>query len=151
MRRKKKVKVEVGGMVHRGGLEYRINLRTHSRIVARDQRAFGPRKLVVVFAEMDGNVISIAHTDRLDPPEAGIVPCIARLGCDASIAMAFCDEEVVAGPPPHDLRERFGYAYDAASRWGVHLLDWVACDDLLFRSTRAVLFPDEDEWPYSAY
>lgn len=138
--------VVVEGMVHRGGLGDSFNLHTDAWSLALDQRAFGPRRLMVAFADIDGNVISIAHTERLDPPEDGLDPCIRHLGVGAVLAIAFCDEAVADGPPPDDLRRRFFEATSIAASSGVHLVDWVACDDYLFRSSRLAIFPDEEWW-----
>jgi hypothetical protein len=138
--------VVVDGLVHRGhGQE--LNIREDWWSVALDQRVFGPRRLLVAFAERDGNVISLAHTERLDPPEDGLDPCIRHLGLGAVAAVAFCDEPVPSAPPPDDLAERFAHARAVAADWGVHLVDWIACDDELYRSTRMALgLEDMDDW-----
>ena len=65
-----------------------------------------------------------------------LAPCIAHVGRGAAAAVAFCDEPVTEGPPPTDLAERFALARSIAAFHGVHLVDWFACDDQLFRSAR---------------
>ncbi len=60
--------------------------------------------------------------------------------------MAFCDEPVVDGPPPPELGARFALARSIATAFGIHLVDWFACDDLRFRSSRLALDPEGDWW-----
>ena len=60
--------------------------------------------------------------------------------------MAFCDEPVTQGPPPPDVAARFALARSIAAGYGIHLVDWFACDDDLFRSSRLALHPEADWW-----
>ena len=113
---------------------------------ALDQRAFGPRRVLVAFADPSGRFLSLAHARRPDPPEAALGPCIEHCGHGAAAAVAFCDELVSAGPPPADLAARFSLARSIAASYGVHLVDWIACDDLLLRSSRLALDPDGEWW-----
>lgn len=106
---------------------------------ALDQRAFGPRRLLVALADPAGRLVGLAHTARTDPPELALGPCVDYLGQRAAAAVAFCDEPLSSGPPPADLGERFALARSIAATHGVHLVDWIACDDQLFRSTRMAL------------
>ncbi|MGH9269763.1 MAG: hypothetical protein ACRDZ2_00650 [Ilumatobacteraceae bacterium] len=80
---------------------------------------------------------------RLDapdrPPEAALGPCIEHVGRSAAAAVAFCDEEVIDGPPPPDLRDRFRGARAITAGYGIHLVDWFACDALAIRSSRWAL------------
>lgn len=139
--------VVVEGLVRRGRRKKdRLNLRTDSWSIALDQRAFGPRRLMVAFADAKGDVRSVAHTARLDPPEDALDPCIRSLGLGSALAVAFCDEMIEFGPPPDDLAERFAHARAIAASWNIHLLDWVACDDDLFRSSRLAVCPGETWW-----
>ena len=55
------------------------NLREEAWSFALDQRAFGPRKLWVAFADADGTFRGLAHTDRTDRPELCVGPCIEHL------------------------------------------------------------------------
>jgi hypothetical protein len=110
-----------------------------------DQRAFGPRQLLVAFADDDGRFRSIAYARRTDPPEAALGPCIQHVGMGTALAIAYCDEPVVAGATPPDLAERFHAARSIAAYYGIHLVDWFACDDNMFRSSRLTLYPD-DPW-----
>jgi len=138
--------VVVDGLVHRGTTDG-LNLRDDAWSIALDQRMFGPRRLLVAFAERDGAVRSLAHTMRLDPPEDALDPCIRHLGLGSVVAVAFCDEPVADAPPPDDLRARFARARSIALGWGIHLVDWIACDDQLFRSARMALgLHDMAEW-----
>lgn len=111
---------------------------------ALDQRAFGPRRLLVLTAREDGQVIGLAHCERIDPPEVGLKCCLAALDDGAAAAIAYSDEPVGLDDPP-DLEERFAAARDAAAESGVHLVDWIVCDDIHLRSMRCTL-EDPDEW-----
>ncbi len=64
--------------------------------LALDQRAFGPRRLVVHCADRSGRVIGVAHTLRTDPPERALGSCLRHVGSGAAVAVAFCDEWDVA-------------------------------------------------------
>ncbi|MCU4185894.1 hypothetical protein K6U06_16105 [Acidiferrimicrobium sp. IK] len=112
--------------------------------LALDQRAFGPRRLIVCCTDRDGRVLGMAHTGRTDPPELALGPCLAHIGAGASAAVAFCDELLSVGPPPPDLGPRFAAARAIAHHHGIHLVDWIACDDRLLRSARFALQPDTE-------
>ena len=122
------------------------NLREEAWSFALDQRAYGPRRLVVAFADPVGRFLGLAYARRTQPPEAALGPCIQHVGLGAVAAVAFCDEPVTDEPAPPDLGERFARARAIAASHGVHLVDWIACDDLLFRSTRLTLDPDGEWW-----
>src|SRR4051812_42627157 len=74
------------------------NLREEFLGFALDQRAFGPRQLVVAFAERDGRFLGLSYAARTTPPELALGPCIQHVGLGAAAAIAFCDEPVVQGP-----------------------------------------------------
>lgn len=122
------------------------NVREAALELALDQRAFGPRRLLVAFADRAGRLLSIAHAPRTDPPEQALAPCIAYIGRGAPVAVAYCDEPVAEGPPPPDIGERFSNACAIVAAHGVHLVDWFACDDLMFRSSRIAVHPDGEWW-----
>jgi len=122
------------------------DLRKDAWSFALDQRAFGPGRLLVAFADRRGRLLSLAHCSRTDPAEAAMGACIQHLGRGARAAVAFCDEPVKAGPPPPELAGRFALARLIAVPYGVHLVDWIACDDQLFRSTRFALDPHCEWW-----
>jgi hypothetical protein len=122
-----------------------LDLRREVWGLALDQRMFGPRKLVVAFAEPSGRLCSIAHTDRTDPPEPALDPCIRHVGAGAVAAVAFCDEPVV-DTRLDEIERRFLLARSFTEPLGVHLVDWISCDDLLFRSARLALQPSEAWW-----
>jgi len=109
-----------------------------------------PRKLSVAFAEPDGTFRGLAFTRRASPPELGRGPCIEHLGLGSAAAVAFGDERVEWGPPPSDIAARFEFARAIARGYGVHLVDWFACDDGLFRSSHAALFPGTERWDIPA-
>lgn len=114
--------------------------------LALDQRAFGPRRLVVAVADANDRLLGLAHTPRLEVPELAIGPCIQHIGAGARLAIAYCDEPVDRHGLPPDLAERFALARQAAADHGVHLVDWIACDDDCFRSTRFALGVEADDW-----
>jgi hypothetical protein len=114
--------------------------------MALDQRAFGPRRLVVAFADAHARLIALAHAPRTDSPELALGPCIQHAGLGSAAAVAFCDEPVQWGPPSEDVSSRFDLARSIAADFGVRLLDWIACDDDVYRSFRIALFPDEEWW-----
>jgi hypothetical protein len=116
--------------------------------IALDQQAFGPCRLLVATADRAGHLLAIAHTVRTVPPELALACCLDHLGRGAAAAVAFSDEPVSWGPPPPDLGEKFAIARETAAAFGVHLLDWLACDfeTELFRSTRIALEPGSEWW-----
>jgi hypothetical protein len=122
------------------------DLRADAWSFALDQRVFGPRRLVVAFADRSGRFLSLAHARRTDPPEAALDACIQHLGSGAAAAVAFSDEPVVEGPPPPELALTFAVARSVAASYGVHLVDWIACDDTCFRSARLAFDPDGEWW-----
>jgi hypothetical protein len=122
------------------------DLRNEHWSLALDQRAFGPRRLLVAFADRVGRLRSLAHTPRSNPPELGLAYCIDHMGRDAAAAVAYCDEPVSWGPPPPDLGLRFALARAIAAEQGVHLVDWIACDDDKFRSTRLAIDGGTEWW-----
>lgn len=124
-----------------------IDLRTdESWSFALDQRAFGPRRLLVVTADRHGRVFGLSHCERTDPPEFALECCLDCLDDGAAAAVAYSDEPVASGPPPPDLADRFLTARGVARRYGVHLVDWIVCDDTLLRSMRFAVGNDDDEW-----
>lgn len=138
------VEITVSGFVAVAGAG--MDLRKDVWALALDQRAFGPRRLVVAFADASGRTRSLAHAPRPDPPELALGPCIAHLGRGAAAAVAFCDEPVAEGPMSIHNAVRFHWARAIAADAGVHLVDWIACDDWLFRSARLALEPDAEWW-----
>jgi hypothetical protein len=123
------------------------NLRERVWDFAMDQRAFGPRKLLVAFADPDGRFRGLAYTDRTDTPLLALAACLDYLGPGAAAAVALCDEPVPA-TPSQDLLERFAAARDITSVYHIHLVDWIACDDDQFWATRLkTLTPSEQpDW-----
>lgn len=113
---------------------------------ALDQRAFGPRQLMVVFADADGTFRGMAYAARTDPPELGLAPCIRHLGAGAAACVALCDEPVHDGPPTDDELARYLDAQAIAAALGVHLVDWTKCDDQVIRSMRLAVAPNEPWW-----
>jgi hypothetical protein len=129
------------------------NLISDVLAIALDQRAFGPRRLVVVFAAADGQMLGFSHSVRTEPPESalrGALDCFLREGVRPAAAVAFCDEMVEDGPPPADVASRFARAREVCAFHGVHLVDWFCCDDLRFRSASLALEPREEWWDLPA-
>src|SRR2546422_8299015 len=63
------------------------NLREDGVSLALDQRAFGPRRLLVAFADRDGRFRGLAHVERTDPPEKALAPCIQHIGLGSAAAV----------------------------------------------------------------
>jgi hypothetical protein len=125
------------------------NLRDGVWSFALDQRAFGPRKVWVAFADEDGTFRGLAYTARTDPPDVAFDACLQYLGAGAATAIAFCDQPVTDGPPAQEDIDLFRRAQAIATAYGIRLVDWIACDDDKFRSHRAPIGrPGElgDEW-----
>jgi hypothetical protein len=123
------------------------NLREAVWEFALDQRAFGPRRLLVAFADADGSFRGLAYARRPSRPELALEPCIRHVGLGSAAAIAYCDEAVDPdAPPPPDLPIRFAYARQVAAVYGIRLIDWIACDDQTFRSSQLALFPDDEWW-----
>ena len=111
---------------------------------AMDQRAFGPRKLMVVFTDAAGRLRTLAHANRTDRPLLAFEACLDLLGAGATAAVALCDEPVAPAPLPAERLERFTEARALAKAYGIHLVDWIACDDEAFRAIRLLtLIPSE--------
>jgi hypothetical protein len=136
--------IVVNGLVTSEGSD--VDLRREARAFALDQRAFGPRRLVVAFADASGQLLSMAHARRTDPPEAALGPCIRHIGSGAVVAIAYCDEPVADAPPPPEALERFNVARAITASYGIRLVDWIACDDQLFRSMQLAVDPDGVWW-----
>jgi hypothetical protein len=115
---------------------------------ALDQRAFGPRKLLVAFTDANGQLRVLAHANRVDDPLISLAACLDHVGESAAAAVAFCDEPVADGPPPRDLLERFDEARALSRTYGVHLVDWFACDDEKFRAARltTLVVEEQPDW-----
>ena len=73
---------------------------------------------------------------QTDRPLLAFEACLERLGGGAAAAVALCDEPVAPGPLSIACLERFTEARVLAAAYGVHLVDWIACDDEAFRATR---------------
>lgn len=123
-----------------------LNLRRHALAFALEQRYFGPRRLVVVFADRTGKFRGLSHAERGDPIEVTLAACMHRLSRRATAAVAYCDEAVSPAGPPHDLADRFARAVTICDGYGVRLVDWFSCDDIHVRSTRAALEAPGEWW-----
>lgn len=126
-----------------------IDMRECAWEFALDQRAFGPRRVLVALTDRSGRLLEIAHADRTDPPEFAFGLCLHERSSDATVALAYCDEPVdMQSSPEHlaDLARRLADARWMAQRAGVHLVDWFACDDQAFRSFRFASEPDSEWW-----
>ncbi|MBV9871935.1 MAG: hypothetical protein JO214_15070, partial [Frankiaceae bacterium] len=61
---------------------------------AMDQRAFGPRKLMVAFTDADGQLRVLAHAKRTKQPLLTLEACLDMHGGGAAAAVVWCDERV---------------------------------------------------------
>jgi mevalonate pyrophosphate decarboxylase len=117
--------------------------------LALDQRAFGPRRVIVALTDERGRLLELAHADRTDPPELAFGLCLDEAASGAAAAVAYCDEPVDTESPPEQMAEvarRWSTARHVAREFGVHLVDWIGCDDQAFRSFRLACDPDSDGW-----
>jgi hypothetical protein len=105
---------------------------------ALNQRLFGPHQLLVVTARPDGQIVGFAHCDLTEPPEMALKCCLATLDDGAAAAVAYGDEPAGFDSIP-GLEKRFATARAAAREYGVHLVDWMLCDDTEILSMRFLL------------
>jgi hypothetical protein len=112
--------------------------------LALDHRPFGSGQLLVVTAHSDGRVMGLAHCRQTELPELALKCCLATLDDGATAAVAYSDEPVSADLPV-GLGDRLDAARHAAREFGVHLVDWILCDDVQIRSMRMAL-EDCDHW-----
>ena len=119
--------------------------------IALDQRAFGPRQLMVAFAAYDGRFLALLWARRTDPVGLALQACllhfdtIGRGGEEEAAAVVLCDEPVADGPNPPGFLARFEGARRVARTHGVHLVDWIGCDDDRFRCARLRTFAPATE------
>ena len=119
--------------------------------IALDQRAFGPRQLMVAFAAYDGRFLALTYTRRTHPMDAALQACLlhfdslGRGGEAHAAAVVLCDEAVEDGPAPASFVATFERAQSMAREHDVHLVDWIASDDDLFRCARRRTFTPEAE------
>lgn len=128
------------------------NLRDAVWAYALDQRAFGPRKLLVFFADACGSLLGFAVTARTEPIDDAFLACLFHLGEGAEAAVAYLDEPVHDGPAAPEHWERFDRLRDLAASRGITLVDWISCDDDRFRASRMAdpLNPGADWWHVDA-
>lgn len=110
---------------------------------ALDQRAFGPRQLMVAFAAYDGRFLGLLYTDRMDPIEDALEVCLLhaeaeglRGSAPAVAAVVLCDQPVVDASAMPQVEAMFERARPVAARHRVHLVDWIGCDDDTFCCAR---------------
>lgn len=108
-----------------------------------DQRAFGPRQLMVAFAAYDGEFLGLLYTTRRDPFDGALDACLRHfevegLGrhADGVAAVVLCDQRVVDSSCRPHLEAMLERARTIAARHDVHLVDWIACDDDTFCAAR---------------
>jgi hypothetical protein len=130
-----------------------VSLRDDAWSIALDQQAFGPGRILLAAADHAGDLLAIIHTRTTDPPDLGLAYCLEHLlglalTPAAAAAVVFTNERVGFGPPPPDLEFHFRAAREMVKVFGLHLVDWFACDRRgeLIRSTRMAIDPDSDWW-----
>lgn len=124
-----------------------MNLRVAPWRYTLAQREYGPRRLIVMFADRNGRMQCLMHTARTVPPEDALVRCLDRLRRRAVAVAVYADEPVSAAPRPADLNHRFTVASDLCAGRGLHLIDWYLCDDIYIRSLRGAIVSDGGPWP----
>jgi hypothetical protein len=121
--------------------------------LALDQRVFGPRRVLVACADRDGTLIELTHTERTEPPGLAFGLCLRTADRAAAAAVAYCDEPVDTDASAAELETMADRYLDArrfaADHFGIHLVDWIACDDQMMRSFRLLHEPDADLWAMS--
>lgn len=105
-----------------------------------------PRRTLVAFADRSGAFRGLAHTERTAEPLLALAACTGAMGRGADAAVAFSDEPVADGPASPELVERFRKARFICAKSGVHLVDWIVCDDLQFLSLRLSIDPETPWW-----
>ena len=125
-----------------------LNLRDDAVSLVLDQRAFGPRRLVVAFSTRTGRMLGLAHAPMTDPPDLALEACCDHVGGGAAAAVAYSDEPVAWEPPPDDTAARFAQARTVCGWFGIHLVDWFCCDDINVRLMKmaAGASSEGDEW-----
>lgn len=120
--------------------------------IALDQRAFGPRKLWVAFATYDARFLGLTYAPRTDPVGPALECSLDFFNSmieperdEGAAAVVLCDEPVRHGPVPSAFIKKFLRARDMAADHQVHLVDWIGCDDNLFRCARRQQFTPEAE------
>ena len=128
------------------GKRDRTNLRTLSDAMSfcLDQRAFGPRRLLLAFANRNGRFRGLAYTRRPDPPEAALAGCIEYLGRGRRPRSRSVTSRWRGVRLPMTWPRGSALARSIAASYGIHLVDWFACDDEVFRSSRFALDPDPE-------
>jgi len=111
-----------------------------------DQRQFGPARMLVVHADATGHHLGLSHCRRTDPPWYAMACCLEHFGPGPTAALVYHDEPVKWGPPPPEQLRAFELACQVAANYGVHLVDWFACDDAMYRSMRVAADPDGEWW-----
>ncbi len=119
--------------------------------IALDQRAFGPCRVLVAATDRAGTLLELIHAERTDPPELAFGLCLRTAGPSTVAAVAYCDEPVDMGASATELNAMVDRFLDArqfaANHFGVHLVDWIACDDQRMRSFLLLHDPGADQWP----
>lgn len=128
-----------------------MSLRDDCWSMAMDQQVFGPGNMLVGAADRAGHLLAIAYTTTTSPLDLGLACCLEHLFNSAVMpeaAIMFNDEPLRMEPPPDDLGPRFGALRETAAEFGVHLVDWFACDAKteLIRSTRIALGTHKPWW-----
>ncbi len=124
--------------------------------IAFDQRAFGPGRLMVAFTTAEGRFLGLAHTDSDQPLELVLEACLDHLaghrfrGDQPAAVVVYSDEPVSEGPPPPELIARFDQARSQVADFGLHLVDWFACDQERVRSARGTTGFDGGWWDVPA-
>ena len=128
-----------------------MSLREDAWSMAMDQQVFGPGNMLVGTADRAGHLLGIAYTRTTDPLSLGLACCLEHSFNSAlppEAAIIFNDEPLQMEPPPDDLGARFEALRETAAAFGVHLVDWFACDAKteFIRSTRIALGTHRPWW-----
>lgn len=119
-----------------------------------DQRAFGPRRMLVFFADTSGRMHYMTHCPRLADETIALECSIDTVLSKNAAALEHVraavvyNDEPVAEEMPDNLGLRFAAASEVFRRHGIRLVDWWMCDDQVFRSMHYALHPEDPWWPW---
>lgn len=119
-----------------------------------DQRAFGPRRLLIFFTDERADMHYLTHCPRHDDLLVAVMCSIDTVmhgnphaQQHVRAAVVFNDEPV-SEDIPGNLAQRFEAVSAVFAAHGITLVDWWMCDDQLFRSMRFSVDPNQPWWPW---
>ena len=102
---------------------------------ARQQRHFGPSRLLVLAATRTARITSISYTDLDDCPDCVLRTCLQIIKNEEP-ALITAIGDISSGWLDACPLCRFEAAYDQVADFGAQLFDWIDCDETTIRSLR---------------